>query len=96
MNKTELVKKISDKLESSQKEAEKMISCFMETITETLQQNEEISIRGFGTFALRQSKERQSLHPKTRQPITIPASQIPYFKISKNFKKNFKDKNINL
>ena len=38
-------------------------------------EGEKISISGFGTFEVRERAERQGINPRTREPITIAASQ---------------------
>ena len=41
---------------------------------------------GFGTFEVRERKERQGRNPQTREPMTIPASKLPAFSAGKALK----------
>ncbi|MFP7699615.1 MAG: HU family DNA-binding protein [Candidatus Phytoplasma pyri] len=86
MNKIELIKQLSNKLETTEKEGKKIINAFINVIETNLLKGEKILITGFGTFQVKTSSERESKHPKTRVPITIPSKKIPCFKMSKKFK----------
>ncbi|WP_334330881.1 HU family DNA-binding protein [Candidatus Phytoplasma prunorum] len=86
MNKTELIKQLSKKLETTEKEGKKIINTFIDVVRTTLLQDEKILITGFGTFEAKISKERESKHPRTGMPITISSKKNPCFKMSKKFK----------
>ena len=50
MNKTELVKVVAEQAELTQKDAAKAVDALIETISETLAQEEKIQLIGFGMF----------------------------------------------
>ena len=50
MNKRTLESKVSEKLGIPQYKVNLFVNTLLESITEVLEQNEEVSIRGFGTF----------------------------------------------
>lgn len=50
-----------------------------DAIAEALAQNESVTLSNFGTFKTRHRNSRQTWHPRTRQPVTIPAARIPAF-----------------
>lgn len=86
MNKSDLVNKISEKSGLSRKDAESALKAFTDTVVETLQQGEKVSLVGFGTFDVRERAARKGLNPRTKETIDIPASKAPAFKAGKAFK----------
>lgn len=86
MNKTELVKAISEKAEITQKDAEKALKAFQDVVAEELKKGEKIALVGFGTFEVAKREARQGINPKTKETITIPESWSPKFKAGKQFK----------
>jgi DNA-binding protein HU-beta len=52
-----------------------------------LEQSGSLRLANFGTFTVKQTKERQGINPKTQQPITIPAGYRMGFKVSQSWKK---------
>lgn len=86
MNKTELITAVAEKGEITKKDAEKAINALVDTIIEEVAKGEKIQLVGFGTFEKRERKEREGLNPQTGEKITIPASNVPAFKVGKAFK----------
>ncbi len=86
MNKTELISAVAEKTGLSKKDADNAVNAMLDTIVNTVAQNEKVQIVGFGTFELRSRSERQGRDPRTNSPITIPASRVPAFKAGKAFK----------
>ena len=86
MNKTELVASVADKAGLTKKDAEKALNGFMETIKEELVAGGKVQLVGFGTFEVRDRKERVGRNPRTKEEIQIPASKVPVFKPGKEFK----------
>ena len=86
MNKSELVASVAEKTGLTKKDAEKAVGSVFDTITEALVAGDKVQLVGFGTFAVRDRKERQGQNPQTKQPITIPATKVPAFKAGKGLK----------
>ncbi len=86
MNKSELVNVLSEKTGLSKKDADKCVGAFIDTITETLQNGDKVSLVGFGTFEVRDRAARQGINPQTKEKIDIPASKAPVFKAGKALK----------
>ena len=86
MNKTELVAAIVEKSGLTKKDAEKALSAFIDTVTETMQKGDKIQLVGFGTFEVRERPERVGRNPMTKETITIPATKVPAFKAGAGFK----------
>ena len=86
MNKAELTAAIVKKTGFTKKDAEKAVNAVFDSITATLVSGEKVQLVGFGTFEVRDRKERQGQNPQTKQPITIPATKVPAFKAGKGLK----------
>ena len=72
MNKTELVKKVSEKSGLTQ--------ATLETIKEALAAGEAVSLIGFGTFSVAERPARQGINPRTKETIEIAAKKVAKFK----------------
>lgn len=86
MNKSELIDAIAEKSGLTKADAGRALDATLASITETLGKGDSVTLVGFGTFSVKERKERQGFNPKTKTPITIPASQAPVFKAGKNLK----------
>jgi len=86
MNKAELVNALSEKTGLTKKECDSCLGAFIETITETLQKEDKVSLVGFGTFEVRERAARNGINPQTKEQIKIPASKAPVFKAGKALK----------
>lgn len=86
MTKNELAKElaVSEKLHLST--AVKAVHGIVRILKETLAKGEEITLRGFGTLSPVKREERNAIHFKSKEPITIPAHRSVKFKISKELK----------
>ena len=80
MTKTELISAIAEKTNSTKKNAEKAVNAIFSTITEELANGEKVSIVGFGTFEVRDRKEKQVINPQTKEKMIAPASKAATFK----------------
>lgn len=86
MQKSELIKAISERTGVSQKQAKEIVESSLEVIAEALARGEKVRLTGFGTFELRKRQARVSLHPKTRERIQIPSSRTPSFSAGSQLK----------
>ena len=93
MNKAELAFKISDKLNVTKKTAEDFIEIFEEIVTQTLVNDGEVTIAGFGTFSARVRRGRAGVNPQNpTEKIQIPSVKVPKFKAGKSLKDALKGK----
>lgn len=90
MNKTELIGVVAEKTEMSKKDTEKVVSAVFESIMDGLSKGDKIQLVGFGTFEVRERKQREGRNPATGETITIPALNVPVFKAGKAFKEKVK------
>ena len=89
MNRSHLVKKLSNKISSLNEEDIKVsVDTIVDLITETLQKNDRLEIRNFGTFSVRKREQRISRNPKTGTSILVHSKNHPYFRASKFLKES--------
>jgi DNA-binding protein HU-beta len=86
LTKADLIGAVAEKSGMTKKDSDAAVSAVIEVITETLAKGENVSIVGFGTFEVRERAERQGINPRSKEPMTIPASKLPAFKAGKSLK----------
>ncbi|WP_256205785.1 MULTISPECIES: HU family DNA-binding protein [Pseudomonas] len=88
MNKSELVKAISEKGQLTLKEAEAALNSVIESVTEAMKSGQDVALVGFGTFTVRERAARTGRNPQTGKPIEIAASKSVAFKPGKQLKES--------
>lgn len=86
MNKGELVEAIASETELSSKDANAALTAAMEAIVEAVASGDKVTLVGFGSFEVRDRKERQARNPKSGELIKIPACKVVKFSTGKMFK----------
>ena len=86
MNKTELIAAVAEKASISKKESEVVINAALETIIDSLKNDEKVQLVGFGVFDVKERGVRIGRNPKTKEEIEIPATRVPMFKAGKALK----------
>lgn len=86
MNKTEFVEFIAEKNDTSKVEAKKSLEMVLTSLTEALENGDEINLTGFGKFSVVHKEAGEARNPSTGGTITVPAHDVPKFSFSKAFK----------
>ena len=95
MKKQDLINTVCENtnLELTRKLTGEIIDTTFNEITGLLQnEGGKFTYPGFGTFAVKARSERQGINPKTKQKITIPASNTVGFKPASAWKKDLTSK----
>lgn len=66
----------------SKKEATDLVDAVFETMKETLAAGHKIKISAFGSFLVRDKRQRRGLNPRTREQITLAPRRVVRFKPS--------------
>ena len=90
MSKSELIKALSEKTGLKRVEAGAFVEAFIETIQEELAKGGDVTLVGFGKFAVSERAERTGRNPQTGEKIVIPAHKVPVFKAGKVLKDSIK------
>jgi DNA-binding protein HU-beta len=80
MNKTDLIRSISDSTGIKLTEATRLVDAVFDTIVSNLRKGEQVAVSGFGTFVAKTKAAREGRNPATGQPIHIPARTTAAFK----------------
>ena len=87
MTKAELVDKLSEKVSDlTKKQAEVIINTIFDSIMDALASKDKVEVRGFGSFKIRNRKQREGRNPKSGEPVSVPAKSVPFFKAGKELK----------
>lgn len=85
MTKAEIVGKISDELGMEKNDVQAMVETFMSQVKGTLEGGENVYLRGFGSFIVKERAEKTGRNISKNTTIKIPAHNIPAFKPAKTF-----------
>jgi integration host factor subunit beta len=92
MTKADLVERVTAQISRtagpmiSKKDCARVVDAFLEAIKDSLQNQENIEVRGFGTFKIRRRKTRMARNPRTGAPVEVSARPVPVFKPSKELR----------
>ena len=86
MTKADLVEEISGKTGLTRTDVAVLVDAFLEAVKKSLEGGNNIEIRGFGTFKIKQRKARKARNPRTGEEVPVPDRKVPVFKPSNEFK----------
>ena len=90
MTKAEVVNEIASRTDVNKYDALKIVETFMEVLKDTLNEGENVYLRGFGTFQIKHRAEKTARNISKNSAVIIPAHNIPAFIPSKSFVENVK------
>ena len=91
MTKAELVSKIAEKTGVEKLTTLAVVESMMQEIKSSIEDNESVFLRGFGTFKAKKRAEKTGRNIKKNTTIIIPAHHIPAFKPAKVFVQRIKN-----
>lgn len=86
MNKSDLIKAISEQSGFTNKDTQTFLDAFIDVTTSTLSKGEEIALTGFGAFSVTKRAARTGKNFQTGKAIEIPESKGVKFKPGKTLK----------
>ena len=86
LTKKDLINQIYMQIGFSKQISESLIDDFLSLFVENLIKEKKIKLSKFGTFIIREKKERIGRNPKTKENKIIKARKVVLFKPSKEFK----------
>lgn len=86
MTKAEIVANISKETGVENKKVLAVVESFMSVIKESITNDEDVFLRGFGTFTTKTRKEKIGRLIKENKSVIVPEHKIPYFKPADVFK----------
>lgn len=85
MTKAEVITQIAKNTGIEKIQIQAVVESFMDTVKSSMKNNENIYLRGFGSFIIKQRAEKKARNISKNTTITIPARNIPAFKPAKTF-----------
>lgn len=86
MNKSERIEALSQELSFSINVTQNILETILDTIAEKLVAGENVEIRGFGSFSVRQYDSYIGRQPKTGEKIEVKPKKLPFFKVGKELR----------
>ena len=85
MTKADIVAEIAEGTGLEKMETQKVVEAFMDSIKSALSKGENVYLRGFGSFIVKERAEKTGRNISKNTTIIIPAHNIPAFKPAKTF-----------
>lgn len=85
MTKADIVNQISKNTGVEKAQAQAIVEAFMDCIKDSLTDNKNVYLRGFGSFIVKKRAEKVARNISKNTTITIPSHNIPAFKPAKSF-----------
>ena len=85
MTKAEIVAEISNKTGIEKVTVQHTVEAFMESVKKSMVNGENVYLRGFGSFVIKERAEKTGRNISKNTTIIIPAHNIPAFKPAKTF-----------
>lgn len=85
MTKADIVNEIAKNTGIDKASVLAAVEAFMETIKDSLSKNENVYLRGFGSFVIKKRAQKTARNISKNTTIIIPAHNIPSFKPAKTF-----------
>ena len=94
LTKKDIVNAVYMQIGFSKKISENLLEDILNTLMENLIKKKIVKISNFGTFLIREKKERVGRNPKTKELKIISSRKVVLFKPSKHLKKTL-NRNLN-
>tara|TARA_B110000977_G_C10610530_1_gene312039 strand:- start:203 stop:496 length:294 start_codon:yes stop_codon:yes gene_type:complete len=92
MTKADIVAEIAEKTGLEKVDVQTTVEAFMEEVKTSLETGNNVYLRGFGSFVIKQRAEKTGRNISKNTTIIIPAHNIPSFKPAKVFMEGVKTK----
>tara|TARA_X000000950_G_scaffold160864_1_gene196824 strand:+ start:2263 stop:2613 length:351 start_codon:yes stop_codon:yes gene_type:complete len=86
LTKAKIAEQLFDELGLNKREAKDIVELFFDELSESLENNVQVKLSGFGNFDLREKSERPGRNPKTGEEIPITARRVVTFKPGQKLK----------
>jgi len=83
LTKDRLITRLQTQIGMRKPESRQIVESLFEIMKETMADGEDLLISGFGTFQVRQKKERLGRNPQTKASLMLRARRVLVFKTSR-------------
>ena len=91
MTKADIVTEIEDQTGIEKVAVQATVEAFMNSVKNSLIKGDNVYLRGFGSFIIKERAEKTVRNISKNESIIIPAHNIPAFKPAKTFVEEVKD-----
>ena len=85
MTKADIVNEIAKSTGAEKVLVQTIVEAFMDNVRNSLIENENVYLRGFGSFIIKKRAQKVARNISKNTTITIPEHNIPAFKPAKSF-----------
>ena len=85
MTKADIVNEIAKKTGVEKVQVQQIVEAFMDSVKDSLIANNNVYLRGFGSFIIKKRATKVARNISKNTTITIPEHNIPAFKPAKSF-----------
>ncbi|MCF0216285.1 MAG: integration host factor subunit beta [Fibrobacteraceae bacterium] len=91
ITKKDIVEDIALRTGLTQVDTKVIVECFLDSIIKAMTDGNNIEIRGFGRFKIKNRKERTARNPRTGEVVKVDAGIKPVFEASRELTKALND-----
>ena len=91
MTKADIVTEIADQTGIEKVAVQATVEAFMNSVKNSLIKGDNVYLRGFGSFIIKERAEKTGRNISRNESIIIPAHNIPAFKPAKTFVEEVKE-----
>jgi integration host factor subunit beta len=91
VNKSDLIEALAADQKMTIATASEIIDTILDSMTSTLVVGDNIEIRGFGSFVVKNYEPYEGRNPKTGVKIAVKPKKLPFFKVGLELKKAVDD-----
>jgi integration host factor subunit beta len=86
MTKSELIERVAQITSVRKGQIETVVNLTFEALTQALDREERIEVRGLGSFEIRHYGAYKGRNPRTGQSVAVKPKRLPFFKPGKELK----------
>ena len=86
MNKADLIRAVTQQCDFNRKEAEEVVNTFLSSIISSVNKGEDVELRGFGAFRVRERNPRVARNLNTGEQVVVEARTVATFKVGQGLK----------
>jgi len=69
-----------------QRDIERIVNTVFDEVTNALNRNDRVELRGFGAFSVKQRPARTGRNPRTGTAVHVEEKRVPFFKTGKELR----------
>ncbi len=91
MNKSELIKNLSEEANITADESTLVVNAFVDSMRNALLEGDHVEIRGFGSFKVKEYASYAGRNPRTGEKVSVGSKRLPFFRAGKELKEYLND-----